>query len=226
MFMCFDQNQINYKELENILNTCTVNNNGKKFSGFKKSKHKVYRIYWSKKVVQEDVQENVEYTFKYKEEISFIKESSLSKTAVCIGYNPAKAEDEIDTTNKRLIDLLWDDYDGYILYNFYPQVSSDKDTCNLDLEENENFIHLLSEVIKKEESDIILFWGRSVNIDKKIKLAIEARLRNNKVLKITTFKNEFKHPGAHGGCVLKELKSGDTYIHKQTTYRIVLNSNK
>ena len=220
--MCFDQNQIHYKELEKILKTCTKNNNGKEFSGFKKSKHKVHRIYWSK----EEVHEDVEYTFKYKEKISFIKENSLSKTAVCIGYKPAKAEDEIDTTNKRLIDLLWDDYDGYILYNLYPQVSSDKNTCNLDLEENEDFIPILSEVIEKEEADIILFWGRSVNIDKKIKLAIEARLRNNKVLKITTFKNEFKHPGAHGGCVLKELKSGDTYIHKQTTYRIVLNSNK
>lgn len=37
--MCFDQNQIHYKELEKILKTCTKNNNGKEFSGFKKSKY-------------------------------------------------------------------------------------------------------------------------------------------------------------------------------------------
>lgn len=221
--MCFDQNQIHYKELEKILKTCTKNNNGKEFSGFKKSKHKVHRIYWSK----DKTHENVRYSFKYKEVINFIKESNSTKRlAICIGYNPAKAGDKIDTTNKRLIDILWNEYDGYTLYNLYPQVSSDKNTCNLDLEENESFIPIVSEVIEKEEFDVILFWGRSVNIDEKIKLAIETRLHNNKVLKITTFENQFIHPGAHGGCVLKELKSDDKIFSKQTTYRIFINSNK
>jgi len=50
--------------------------------------------------------------YKFKETISFLKKQLSNRKAICIGVNPAKAEEKIDVTNKRLISLLWDNVDS------------------------------------------------------------------------------------------------------------------
>ena len=70
-----------------------------------------------KRVLYVDNIENPKY--KFKEEIDFIGENDEKPYAICIGLNPAKAQEELDVTNKRLINLLQNNYSGYYLFNIY-----------------------------------------------------------------------------------------------------------
>ena len=144
--------------------------------GFSTTKHKVKRKLFCETKYIDSLESNVD--LKYKEVIEFVKTDKISKTAICIGYNPAKASEKIDTTNKRLIDCLWNNYDGYRLINLFPQVSTDKTTCITDLEDNVKFCNVIINILTNEKDDIILFWGRTVAINKDLYDAIIKRIDN------------------------------------------------
>lgn len=167
-----------------------------------KNGHKVKRKLVTKSKYVKELEKDIE--FKYKEKILFQKLNNKGKTAICIGYNPAKSCEDIDITNKRLIECLWEDYDGYELVNLYPQVSSDKTTCINDLDENYNFINVIVDIIENDEKDIILFWGRTLSLSDELYNAICNRLDKHLTLKMTTHNNKFTHPGANSAIEIKK----------------------
>lgn len=102
---------------------------------------------------------------KFREEITVLDNGvSIDKRSICIGFNPAKAEEEIDTTNKRLITLLWNQYNGYNLLNLYPEITDNKNQIDLGDKENIEFLEKLIKELEIETRDIILFFGRTTAI--------------------------------------------------------------
>lgn len=183
--------------------------------GFKSTKHEVKRRLFCSKKFCEPLRKNLE--FKYKEEISFVKKGDTTeKNAICIGYNPAKASEEIDTTNKRLIDLLWSDYDGYLLLNLYPQISTNQDTCYPEIDENAFFEDVIIGMLEEDSRDIILFWGRTAVVTESICEAIRKRIDKGLLLKMTVHDDKFTHPGSNSDIQLKDIKNEN--IH--TSYRL------
>lgn len=157
--------------------------------------------------------------YKFREEITFLNSRiSADKRAVCIGYNPAKAEEEIDRTNKRLIKLLWDYYNGYDLYNLYPEVTDNKNQVNLEDSENIEFLNKLIEKIVKDERDIILFFGRTTVIPK----AFEEFLLRKSVsdnIKITVHNGEFTHPGSNAQIDLMDFDVN--FLETDTVIKVI-----
>ena len=192
----------------------------------------VDRIIWERTSIFKQDEQDVSITFKDKEIITFNKgknTSKLSKSrAVCIGFNPAKSEEEVDTTNKRLIKMLWDDYDGYTLLNLYPQVTPKADQCDLSLTENQESVKRIAQTIRETHETVILFWGRSACLDDEIKQALVERVGSELPTKITVSKNRdkkneddkeelFTHPGAINGTYLLEFDNNRI----EPSYRIV-----
>lgn len=175
------------------------------------------------------------FSFKYKEKITFLEKydknnkrkeikTKANKTAICIGYNPAAANDELDMTNKRLIDLLWDEYDGYLLVNLFPQITDKKDECDLDLADNLEFSKVVENILKNNNEDIILFWGRTTVIPQGIYEAIIYRLtspqhdQGKKRLRMTVHGiYGFTHPASNAGISLQNVDVGNII----ETYKIV-----
>lgn len=186
---------------------------------FSDSKYEVSRELYCKKEFTETVGDCIQ--FKYKEIIKFIKDKKDNgkyPKAICIGYNPAKASKDIDETNKRLIKCLWETYDEYLLVNLFPQVSSDKTTCIPDLKENVEFCNVIIDILKNDDRDVILFWGRTVSISEELFNAINNRIDNELPLKMTTYGGRFIHPGAIGKVELNDVTKGN--LKKNTTYKI------
>lgn len=146
--------------------------------------------------------ENESYSFKYQEEIDFIG-STNNKKAICVGFNPAKAEKNIiDVTNKRLINSLWGLYSGYTLVNIYPQISPTKDECDTTLQENTDFECKLLQFLRDKKEDIILFFGRTTTITDDFK---ELIVEKNTSIYITSHNNNFVHPASNAEIKIVKL---------------------
>ncbi|WP_162150539.1 DUF1643 domain-containing protein [Acholeplasma equifetale] len=157
--------------------------------------------------------------YKFKEEITFLNNMiSAEKRAVCIGYNPAKAEEDIDRSNKRLINLLWDYYNGYDLYNLYPEVTDNKNQVNLEDSENVEFLDKLIEKIAKDKRDIILFFGRTTVIPKAFEEFLSKRPISNNI-KITAHNGEFTHPGSNSQINLMDFNVD--FLKTDTVIRVI-----
>ena len=157
--------------------------------------------------------------YKFREEITFLNNRiTADKRAVCIGYNPAKAEEEIDRTNKRLIKLLWDYYNGYDLYNLYPEVTDNKNQVNLEDSENIEFLNKLIEKIAKDKRDIILFFGRTTVIPKAFKEFLSRKPVSNNI-KITVHNGEFTHPGSNAQIDLMDFDVD--FLETDTVIRVI-----
>lgn len=153
---------------------------------------------------------------KFREEITFLDNGvSIDKRAICIGFNPAKAEEEIDTTNKRLITLLWNEYNGYNLLNLYPEITDNKNQIDLGDKENIEFLEKLIKELEIETRDIILFFGRTTVIPDALKdFLLNNNTKNN--IMITVHNGEFTHPGSNAKIDIinfnKNYLSTDTVI--------------
>ena len=134
--------------------------------------------------------------YKFKEIIHFTKDPLSDKhMAICIGINPAKAEQNIDPTNINLIKLLFDNYDGYILLNIYPEITKNAKKVNFKDDENINFTKNLDAIINENKTeDIILFFGRTTIVPSTFIELINSCVNNNRIVKITTHDGEFTHP--------------------------------
>ena len=118
--------------------------------------------------------------YKYAEKLTF-DISSNDKFAICIGLNPAAAEQNIDETNKRLIKKLEGKYKGYFLLNLYPEITDNKLQINYEDENNINFIHQLKIFLEKEDNvklDIILFFGRTTVLSQDQQKLINSLVNN------------------------------------------------
>ena len=158
-------------------------------------------------------------TFKDEEIIEFQKDEKekTMKKAICIGYNPAQCEKKLDTTNKRLAKMLWEDYDGYTLKNLYTQVTPDAATCDLSLAGNNDSINEIAARIESEEDTIILFWGCTAVVYNMIIGALEKREKKKTSHNGSCFrtmytkgKNRngeeiFIHPGSQDGTKLADF---------------------
>ena len=168
---------------------------------------KGYRKKEVKRVLYVDNIENPIY--KFKEEIDFIGENNKKPYAICIGLNPAKAQEELDDTNKRLIDLLQNDYSGYYLFNIYPEITPTPEGINKGDKENSEFLNKLKRLLKKrkyKKKDIVLFFGRTLYIPNSFVELIKKWSRHKRRIYITCHKDEFIHPGANTDLELKEFK--------------------
>lgn len=134
------------------------------------------------------------------------------KVCVGIGFNPAeKSPDEIDRTNKKIIEALNNgEYKTYILLNLYPLVSKSK--ANFD-ESDENSIafakkclpSLLETIYNDTDADVLIFWGRTVSVDCEIFNIIEMLCNSPKQrLYMTVRKGECVH--CHPAYVPIEIK--------------------
>lgn len=114
---------------------------------------------------------------QYNDTANFYKYVEYTKwdegeTCVAIGFNPAKHEvNEIDNTNKQLITVLKNKYGSYVLINLFPQVSANKRQFKKNDKEDEAFKATLLKILDlclEQKKDTVIFWGRTVTIDKDI----------------------------------------------------------
>lgn len=159
--------------------------------------------------------------YKYKEEITF-REHDTGEKAVCLGYNPALAIDEIDTTNKRLITCLEEKgFSGYILLNLYPEVTPYKGLVNMEDTKNRNHINYIRKELENLKNCIvIMFFGRTTFLNEDAVNLIKEISDSNEV-KITCFKEEFIHPSSVGSFELMDFKK--EYIRTNTCQQIRVN---
>lgn len=147
--------------------------------------------------------------FKYYEYIEFEK-NIKENVAICVGLNPAAAEEDLDTTNKRLIKLLRRDYKGYYLLNLYPEITDNK--TQIDYANNENivFVNFLGDFLQepdKSKLDVILFFGRTVILNQEQIDIINSLLSDSsRHVYITTHNGEFTHPGSNGDIKKQPMK--------------------
>lgn len=180
---------------------------------------KGYGEKYIKRVLYVDNIENPKY--KFKEEIDFIGENDEKPYAICIGLNPAKAQEELDVTNKRLINLLQNNYSGYYLFNIYPEITENATQINLEDNENINFVSRLKDILEEEiykDLDVVLFFGRTLVIPDKVVELIRQWLDDKKKIYLTSHNGEFTHPGANAKIEKIELKS--KYFRENTSIRI------
>lgn len=83
---------------------------------------------------------------------------------ICCGINPSTAKpDKLDNTVRRVGNFSKDNgYDGYIMINIYPQISTDPNNIHSDLDElnHKENIRNLKELLKNyPKSDIWAAWG-------------------------------------------------------------------
>lgn len=130
--------------------------------------------------------------YKYKEELSW--ESTMNKTCICIGFNPAKANACIDDTNERIISkMLISKYCGYTLLNIYPEITDKADMVHKTDKENVKFINYLINLLKTDKRDVLLFFGVSANVPVEFANVINGIIDR---VYISTLKGEFRHPGS------------------------------
>lgn len=110
--------------------------NTKKIS-FKSTPFGTCRIKHVNRTIEVDDEKNPKY--KYLGLLEFSSPKVVNKFAICIGFNPAKAEEEIDMTNKRIINVLQNEYSGYFLLNIFPELTKKSSEVNLDDSVNINF---------------------------------------------------------------------------------------
>jgi hypothetical protein len=118
------------------------------------------------------------------------------KVCVALGFNPAKSDvNEIDKTNQKIHKVLKKDYGSCILINLYPQVSSTKDEWDEGDNEDAKFTFVIKKLLAKlvtSEADVLIFWGRSVGVDKQIGTLLN-QLKEQRRLFITVKKDTNKH---------------------------------
>lgn len=83
---------------------------------------------------------------------------------ICCGINPSTAKpDSLDNTVRRVERFSKDNgYDGYIMINVYPQISTNPKEIDLDIDESihkENIRSLEEIFMKYPKSDIWAAWG-------------------------------------------------------------------
>ena len=158
--------------------------------------------------------------YKYLEKVSF-NGANDKKYAICIGLNPAKAEINLDETNKRLVRLLKKEYCGYYLFNIYPEITDNATQINLEDKENISFVSELKDILKEEiykDLDVILFFGRTLIIPNEFVELIRQWIDDKKKIYLTSHNGEFMHPGANASIELQEFKK--EYLQKETVIRI------
>lgn len=159
--------------------------------------------------------------YKLKEKIDFYSDNPKNNYAVCIGLNPAKAEINLDETNKRLVRLLKKEYCGYYLFNIYPEITDNATQINLEDKENINFISKLKDILKEQiykDLDVVLFFGRTLIIPNEFVELIRQWLNKKKKVYLTSHNGEFTHPGANAKIEKIELKL--EYFRENTSIRI------
>ena len=154
-------------------------------------------------------------TFKFQEVLSFRKNNCGGEKAICIGYNPVSDNEEIDNTNIHLIKVIWNKYDGYILYNLYPQVAKHK-KVDLALKENYSSWKKIARVLKWSKKTIILFWGRDAIIDTRLFRVLKKLIRKKKPIEMTVIDNpkdpnngKFQHPSINYKLKTKTVKEAN-----------------
>ena len=157
--------------------------------------------------------------YKFKEIVEFESTKKPDKKAICIGYNPALAIKEIDTSNKRLIITLEkNDYTGYVLFNLYPEVTAHKESINISDNQTVFSLNKLKEEISNfQYRDLVLFFGRSTNLTTE-QVDFIKELASNKHIMLTTFDGEFIHPGSIGSVELIDFQPG--FIREDLTHQI------
>ena len=156
--------------------------------------------------------------YKFEEELVFSGSNNCNKKmAICIGYNPALSCKYLDATNKRLCAQLKElGYDGYYLFNLYPEITSHKEQLNLNDKNNINSLKYLKKMVNQKKTQcglIILFFGRTAELnDEQVDFLRELIADKELDVKITTSKGEFIHPGSIGKIDLTECKL--EYIRK------------
>lgn len=147
--------------------------------------------------------------YKYVECTKFNKGE---KVCVGIGFNPAEqSPDKIDRTNKKIINAFnKGEYKTYILLNLYPLVSESK--ANFDESDEKSIAFakeclptLLETVYNDTDADVLIFWGRTVSIDREIFNVIEMFCNSQKQrLYMTVKEGESVH--CHPAYVPIEIK--------------------
>jgi len=165
-----------------------------------------------KKVDRElEVDDDSTPKYKYQEQIKFLDSTISDNLAICLGFNPANASKELDTSNKRLINALQEQYSGYLLFNIYPEITETSEQVNLDDENNSQFLETLIKYVSEKYSnnDIIIFFGTSYVISENLKVFLDGALQKERLYKTTNKKNEFRHPASVGKVYLKKISVKD-----------------
>lgn len=123
-------------------------------------------------------------------------ESEVQKECVLLGFNPTNTDiEEIDNTNKKIIKLLKNEYNKVILLNYHIQKTKDKEDFSDDDKDIELYQPILPELLNTvldNNTDLLVFWGRTVSFSEELKLILFKFLDKGKLL-ITVKKGEDKH---------------------------------
>lgn len=135
---------------------------------------------------------------KYMEKISF--NTNGNNYAIAIGYNPASdSSDAIDKTNYLIsTHLSRSGYDGYYLFNMYPDVSVTK--VRKYASYRSDYINILMNFLinypQINNYDIFIFWGSSVYVsDDVMRDLITLKNRCHEIFTIGTTNVNHQHPG-------------------------------
>jgi hypothetical protein len=96
-----------------------------------------------------------------------------NRNLVVVGVNPSIATiDNLDPTSKRIKKYCEaHDYDGWILINLYPQISTDVDLIH-DEKNDELFklnLEFIECILKEKDIDLVAAWGESIKTRKYLK---------------------------------------------------------
>lgn len=150
-------------------------------------------LFVSSREVLDDINNNC----KYAEKIIF--NNTGGNFAVSIGYNPAQNfQSSIDKTNCLIADYLNNlNYDGYYLFNMFPDVSSKKIKKQASV--CPNYIDIVLDFLinyNMNNCDIYIFWGSSVYMSTSI-ISKLSNLQNvcHSLKTIGVVSHPHKHPG-------------------------------
>lgn len=158
----------------------------------------------------------------------FILGENGNKIIACIGVNPSKAKpDDLDPTLKTVKSIaISNGFDGWIMYNLYPQLSTDPDELHENIDHNLNISNqtaILKSIVNLKINTVWVAWGDLINhrdylfysIVKLYDSLMDLELEINwKIVDEPTIKGNPKHPlYKKYSSELKEFKMND-YIEE------------
>ena len=153
--------------------------------------------------------------YKFHEDIVWSDDYKID--VVCVGYNPALAEENIDHSNKRIIKALNSDdcilgkkY-GYYLYNLFPEIAATAPQVNQDSPTNKSFFKnsIVSFINSNKELKVIVFFGRSIQIPSEVIVFLNTLVKEDR-LYMTVHNSKFTHPGSNGDVKIMKVSSVGT----------------
>ena len=162
--------------------------------------------------------------YKHSDVCRFVLGNNIANPLICIGVNPSIAKDtHADPTMKKLLQIAkHNKYNGLIMLNLSPEISTNPKEITLDLPQSwhkENLKHIAQVFHSYNTSDILACWGDNIAMRSYLVVALQdiyKLAQDKKWLSIETLtkKGNPRHPlYMHRDSVLYDFCI-DSYVNK------------